>query len=72
MIQPTHFSVFTGISVHFERDSYAVSEDDGNITVEVLKLGANGIPVTITVSSQGPDATGKCHDCIRVLKYNTR
>lgn len=47
------------VYVRFNPVEYSVAENDGVVTLTVEKIGASGIPVNVTVTTQDINATGK-------------
>ena len=46
------------MTVRFEDATETVSEDDGTVTITIIKEGDANIPVTVTVTTSDGSATG--------------
>ena len=57
-----HMLYHSVVFVLFNPMEYNVFEDTGQVTVAIEKIGANEIPVNVSVMTQDVNATGKAED----------
>ena len=54
----TFVIVYIAVTVRFQDANDTVSEDDGSITITIIKEGNADIPVMVTVTTSDGTATG--------------